>query len=146
MFEQLLHDRRRLVIGAALATVALAAMPLAVMAQAATDAPGPQSSTELGVTVKVTPKPVAPADSRWEFAIVLDTHASDLNDDLLQSATLTAADGRTLKPAGWSGAAAGGHHREGVLSFDVPAPRPTVIELRIVRPGESAPRIFCWPQ
>ena len=146
MYEQLRHNRRRIVICAALANLALVALPLAVMAQAAPDAPGTQSSTERGVTVKVTPKSVGSADSRWEFAIVLDTHVSDLNDDLLQSAALTAADGRSLKPASWAGAAAGGHHREGVLSFDLPAPRPTVIELRIVRPGESAPRIFRWPQ
>ena len=146
MVEQQPRHRRRFLDGAALAALALATLPLALMAQAAPDAPGTQSSTERGVTVKVTPKSVGSAGSRWEFAIVLDTHVSDLNDDLLQSATLTAADGSTLKPAGWAGAAAGGHHREGVLSFDVPVPRPTVIELRIVRPGESAPRTFRWPQ
>ena len=146
MFEPQPRHRRRFISAAALATLALAALPLVLMAQAAPDAPGTQSSTERGVTVKVTPKSVGSADSRWEFAIVLDTHVSDLNDDLLQSAALTAADGRSLKPASWAGAAAGGHHREGVLSFDLPAPRPTVIELRIVRPGESAPRIFRWPQ
>lgn len=146
MVEQQPRHQRRFVSGAALAALALATLPLALMAQAAPDVPSTQSSTERGVTVKVTPKSVGSADSRWEFAIVLDTHVSDLNDDLLQSTTLSAADGRTLKPAAWAGAAAGGHHREGVLSFDVPAPRPTVIELRMVRPGESAPRTFRWPQ
>jgi len=53
-------------------------------------------------------------------------------------------DVRTLKPVSWTGAAVGGHHREGVLAFDVPAPRPGAIELRIDRPGESVPRIFRW--
>lgn len=114
------------------------------LAQASFGAPAMQSSVDLGVTVKVTPKAIGPTDSRWEFGIVLDTHSADLSDDLAQSATLTTDDGRTLKPAGWTGAAPGGHHREGVLAFDVPAPRPTSIELRIVRPGESAPRSFRW--
>lgn len=79
-----------------------------------------------------------------EFSVVLDTHSADLNDDLPQSATLTTSDGRTLKPLGWTGAAPGGHHREGVLTFEIPAPRPTAVELRIARPGESEPRSFRW--
>jgi hypothetical protein len=75
---------------------------------------------------------------------VLDTHSADLSDDLVQSASLTTDDGRTLKPVRWTGAAPGGHHREGVLAFDVPTPRPALIELRIMRPGESAARTFRW--
>ncbi|MDO8777229.1 MAG: hypothetical protein Q7K57_52665 [Burkholderiaceae bacterium] len=122
----------------------LATAPLVVMAQASPEATATQSSSDQGVTVKVTPKSIGSPDSRWEFAIVLDTHSADLSDDLTQSATLTTDDGRTLKPVSWVGAAPGGHHREGVLAFDVPAPRPSAIELRMVRPGESAPRTFRW--
>ena len=122
----------------------LAASPLPTMAQAILGAPATQSSTDGGVTVKVTPKSIGPADGQWEFSVVLDTHSADLSDDLVLSAILTTNDGRTFKPASWTGAAPGGHHREGVLAFDAPAPRPTSIELRIVRPGESAPRIFQW--
>ena len=126
------------------AALLLAAMPLAVLAQATSGAPATQSSTEQGVTVKVTPKSMESAPGRWEFSVVLDTHSADLSDDLLQSATLQTGDGRTITAASWVGAAAGGHHREGVLAFDVPAPRPSAIELRIVRPGEAAPRTFGW--
>ena len=122
----------------------LAGAPVAALAQAASGAPATQSSVDRGVTVKVTPKTVGASDSRWEFRVVLDTHSADLSDDLVQSASLATGDGRTLKPSDWTGAAPGGHHREGVLAFDVPAPRPTSIELRIVRPGESAPRTFRW--
>ena len=96
------------------------------------------------MTVKVTPKLIGSPGSRWEFSIVLETHSADLSDDLTQSATLTTNDGRTLKPTGWVGAGPTGHHREGVLAFEVPAPRPTMIELRIARTGESAPRTFRW--
>ncbi|MFZ2388289.1 MAG: hypothetical protein WAW69_10865 [Polaromonas sp.] len=126
------------------AGLVLATAPLVVMAQASPEVAVTQSSSEQGVTVKVTPKSMGSADSRWEFAIVLDTHGADLSDDLTQSATLTTDDGRTLKPLSWVGAAPGGHHRDGVLAFDVPAPRPNKVELRIVRSGESDPRIFRW--
>ena len=126
------------------AGLVLAAAPLVAMAQASPEASATQSSSDQGVTVKVTPKSIGSPDSRWEFAVVLDTHSADLSDDLTQSATLATDDGRTLKPVSWVGATPGGHHREGVLAFDVPAPRPSAIELRIVRPGESAPRTFRW--
>jgi len=122
----------------------LAASPLPTMAQATPGAPTALSTADGGVTVKVTPKAIGPSDSRWEFSVVLDTHSADLSDDLVQSASLTTDDGRTFKPSSWTGAAPGGHHREGVLAFDAPAPRPASIELRIVRPGESAPRTFQW--
>ncbi len=146
MLEHLSRRRLTYGIGAGLAKLILAAAPWALMAQTAPAALDPQSSTEGGVTIKVTPLALGSAGGRRDFAIVLDTHGSDLNDDLTQSATLSAGDGRKFKPATWSGASAGGHHREGVLSFEVPAPRPTEIELRIVRPGESAPRTFRWLQ
>ncbi|MDP3310299.1 MAG: hypothetical protein Q8S56_04955 [Polaromonas sp.] len=126
------------------AGIVLATAPLGVMAQTTPGSAATQSSSGQGVTVKVTRKVTGSPDSRWEFAIVLETHSAELGDDLTQSATLAADDGRTFKPVSWIGAAPGGHHREGVLAFDVPAPRPSVIELRIARPGESAPRIFRW--
>lgn len=126
------------------AGLVLATAPLMLMAQTGPEVAVTQSSGEQGVTVKVTPKSIGSADSRWEFTIVLDTHSADLNDDLVQSATLTTDDGRTLKPLSWVGAAPGGHHRDGVLAFDVPAPRPSSVELRIVRSGVSDPRIFRW--
>ena len=126
------------------ATLVGVAAPLAALAQTSTDATATRSSSDQGVTVKVTPKLIGAADKRWEFAIVLDSHSADLSDDLTQSASLTTNDGRTIKPVSWTGAAPGGHHREGVLAFEVPAPRPSAIELRIARQGESAARIFRW--
>lgn len=129
---------------AAALVLTLAITPPAAMAQAIPATTAEQSSTERGVTVKVTPTLIGVPGRAWEFSVVLDTHSADLNDDLMQSATLTTGDGRTLKPASWTGAAPGGHHREGVLSFEVPAPQPGTIELKIERPGESLPRIFRW--
>ena len=128
----------------ALAALMFAAAPLAALAQASADAMATQSSSDQGVTVKVTPKLIGSPDRRWEFAIVLDTHSADLNDDLTQSTTLTTNDGRTFKPTDWVGAGPTGHHREGVLAFEVPPPRPGAVELKIARPGEPTPRTFRW--
>lgn len=137
----------RIWLGSALlvASALTAAVPLTAMAQARPAALPTQTSTERGVTIKVTPKPLGPDKQRWEFSIVLDTHSAELNDDLLQNATLATGDGRTLRPVRWTGAGPGGHHRQGVLTFDVAAPPSGWLELRIVRPGEPAPRAFRWP-
>jgi len=126
------------------AALMLAAAPLAAIAQASPNAMAPQTSSDRGVTVKVTPKSNGSPGSKWEFSIVLETHSVDLSDDLTQSATLTTSDGRTFKPVSWIGAAPGGHHRQGVLAFDVPAPQPSAVELSITRPGEPDPRTFRW--
>ena len=133
-----------LVLGAVSAALALTATPWAARAQTGPDATTTLSSSERGVTVMVTPQSAGLPDGRWEFAIVLDTHSADLSDDLTQSASLSTDDGRTIKPLAWAGAPPGGHHRSGVLSFQVPPPRPRTIELSILRPGEDSPRTFRW--
>lgn len=120
--------------------------PLPTLAQASPVASAPQASTEGGVTVKVTPVSIGESARPWEFSVVFDTHSAELTDDLMQSATLTTSDGRKLKPIRWAGPIPGGHHREGVLSFDVRNPAPGSVELSIARQGESAPRIFRWPR
>lgn len=103
-----------------------------------------QVSVQKGVTVKVTPKAVGADNARWQFAVVLDTHSSDLSDDLVKTATLITADGREIKPVSWTGAGPGGHHREGLLEFAMTAPWPSAIELKLERLGEAAPRVFRW--
>ena len=138
------HARGVAVLMAALAlSLPLAVAPASAQPQASVP-PTAQSSSERGVTVKVTPKAIAPDNPRWEFRVVLDTHSGDLGDDLVKTATLVTSDGRELKPVAWTGAGPGGHHREGVLEFAVPAPWPSAIELKLERAGESAARVFRW--
>jgi hypothetical protein len=96
------------------------------------------------VTVKVTPKDVAPGSATWVFAVVLDTHSQDLSDDLVKSSTLLDARGGRQAPLAWEGAPPGGHHREGMLRFKSLGPAPGAFELQIRRPGESAARVFRW--
>jgi len=103
-----------------------------------------RSSSAAGVTVKVTPKDVAPGSATWAFVVVLDTHIRDLSDDLVKTSVLLDAQGVRYAPLAWEGAPPGGHHREGVLRFKALTPAPQAIELQIRRPGESAPRSFRW--
>jgi hypothetical protein len=103
-----------------------------------------QKTVERGVTVAVTPKNVSADAKTWDFAVVLDTHSGELNDDLVKTATLLDDKGGRYVPLKWDGAGPGSHHREGVLRFNPISPRPQSIELRIQRPGEPNPRSFRW--
>lgn len=102
----------------------------------------PQTSSQSGVTVKITPRSVAGAE--WEFEVVFNTHSQELNDDPRKAALLV-ADGSVQSAAiGWQGDGPGGHHRQGLLRFTAPAASPASIELRLQRPGEASPRVFRW--
>lgn len=122
----------------------LALLGVWVLSVGAFAAPGlpSKSTSESGVTVKVTPRDLA--GPVWEFEVVFDTHWQDLADDPAKSAVLVPDDRAPMAPAGWEGAGPGGHHRSGVLRFKAVAPPPREIELRIERPGESMPRSFRW--
>ena len=117
---------------------------LAASSEAANPNLPAQTSSARGVTVKVTPQNVAGDAKMWDFAVVLDTHSADLNDDLVKSSLLLDGAGGRYAPAAWDGAPPGGHHREGVLRFKPISPRPQSIELQITRAGEDAPRSFRW--
>lgn len=121
---------------------AVAALALAGAAGAAE--PESRTSSAAGVTVKVTPKDVAPGSATWVFAVVLDTHSGELGDDLVKSSSLLDARGARHAPLAWEGAPPGGHHREGVLRFKGLGPAPGAFELQIRRPGEGAARVFRW--
>lgn len=103
-----------------------------------------KTSSAGGVTVKVTPKSVAPGVAAWEFGVVLDTHSQALEDDLVKSAVLVDSQGVRHAALAWEGAAPGGHHREGALHFKPLSPFPAAFELHISRSGEAQPRVFRW--
>jgi len=101
-----------------------------------------RSSHAAGVTVSVTPRSLS--GPVWEFEVALNTHSGDLSDDLMKTAVLVADGAPPEAPAGWQGAAPGGHHRRGVLRFKAVSPPPAAIAVRMQRPGEPAPREFRW--
>jgi len=145
---------KRRTIAIAVLAAGLASAPMFSVAQAPDKPAAPtagsareleqRTSSAAGVTVKVTPKSVAPAVAAWEFGVVLDTHSQALDDDLVKSAVLVDSQGVRHAPLAWEGAAPGGHHREGVLRFKPLSPFPDAFELLISRPGEAQPRVFRW--
>jgi hypothetical protein len=113
-----------------------------VQADPATAAAQTQSTSALGVTVKITARSVAADVDTWVFTVVLETHSQELADDLLQTVVLRTDDGRQIQPSAWKGGAPSGHHREGTLEFAAPKPHPRSVELTMQRAGETAPRSF----
>lgn len=128
--------------GLILRTFALLAACAFWSSTSAAQALPPQTSNQSAVTVKATPRNVQ--GEVWEFEVVFDTHSRELNDDLLKTATLIKADGSPVTPLAWQGDPPSGHHRKGVLRFNAVKPRPDMLELRISRSGETAPRSFKW--
>lgn len=108
----------RAVVAAALSTAliapvgpALAATSDSVVVRQATD---DQTNVGGGVTVKVGRLEAADTVA---FKVVLDTHSVNLDAfDLAQLAVLRTSSGEEIAPLAWD-APAGGHHREGTLSF-----------------------------
>jgi hypothetical protein len=96
-----------------------------------------------GVTVRVKPKPIAAGTRELVFGVSLDTHSQPLDDNLGET-TVLVVDGTALKPARVSGSGPGGHHRDVLLSFDVPSADFKSVELRTQRAGESSARTFRW--
>lgn len=123
-----------------LAAGVLAVTPVAVSAATLVQ----QTSSDRGVTVRATPRDLSPKAKTWEFEIVLETHSQDLGDDLKAVSWLIGEGGGRLAPTAWEGDPPGGHHRKGVLRFAPLTPVPAIVELRIMRPGESTPRSFRW--
>jgi hypothetical protein len=134
--------------GVRLLSMATGSQPLPAPAAVGTD----QARISEGgqVTVKATwPRPAA----GLVFTIVMDTHAVDLDGyDLAQLAVLRVDGGPDLAPVGWD-APAGGHHREGTLTFPteqggkpVIGAQTRTIEL-IIRDVAGVPeRVLTWEQ
>jgi hypothetical protein len=104
-----------------------------------------QTSSEGPVTVQATP---ALTDDGLVFEIVLDTHSVDLDSlDLTQLAVLRIDEGQAMVPSAWT-APAGGHHRQGTLTFAAAETSSVVsarsIELIIRDVGGVPERSFQW--
>ena len=82
-----------------------------------------------------------------EFYVTVDTHAVDLDPLDLADATIRNDRGETMTARQWA-APKGGHHRQGVLSFDGDAQTflsgSTWIELVILGVGDAPERTLRW--
>jgi hypothetical protein len=108
-----------------------------------------QTSQAGAVTIKAT----------WQgpgvgpvFAVVLDTHAVNLDSyDLAQLAMLSTDEGVEAAPSSWD-APAGGHHRQGTLSFPATTadgsplitPETQVLRLSIREVGGIPETVLQW--
>ncbi len=73
-----------------------------------------QNSAQSGIDI--TAQPVI-QNGEMEIQLGLDTHSGSLDWDLVRTASLRDASGRTYSPLAWNGTPPGGHHRNGVLHF-----------------------------
>ncbi|MCX6813119.1 MAG: hypothetical protein NTV77_01350 [Candidatus Azambacteria bacterium] len=96
------------------------------------------------VIVSVTPIEFGKGAKLWKFDVAFNTHSGSLDQDITQIATLVDGKGNTYKPIRWDGAGPGGHHREGVLSFNPVQPAPAYVELKIKDVGGVNERSFRW--
>ncbi len=101
-----------------------------------------KTDDQVNVTVVVTPLDLLPQSAQWKFDIGMNTHSVELDQDMMKSVILIDDQGKEYKPINWEGPV-GGHHREGVLTFNLVTPTPKSVELKISNIG-SVVRTFFW--
>lgn len=112
-----------------------AAGAVAVPAEAREDSQG-------AVNVQVTP--AGGTSSTLIFRVSMNTHSVELDYDMTKIAALTDDQGGTYPAKSWDGAS-GGHHRQGSLTFEVPAgAAPKSLELNLAGIGGVPSRLFKW--
>src|SRR3989344_2269168 len=99
-----------------------------------------KTASEGGITIAVTPQMLD--ETEFRFRITLDTHAGELDADLAQVSTLIDDQGRIYKPSSWEGDLPGGHHREGMITFNQIIPAPKSVGLKIKNIGGVPERSF----
>ena len=97
------------------------------------------------VTVTVTPEVIdlSSKAAEWKFNVVMNTHSVELDQDLVEVATLSDDDGQEYRPLRWEGSPVGGHHREGALVFAPIMPYPQHLILNI-KGVDGTRRSFSW--
>lgn len=103
-----------------------------------------QTNSEGEITVKATPEKVSEDKKAWSFRILLDTHTGSIDEDLIKNATLVDNKGEKIMPIAWDGDPPGGHHREGVLVFDLFSQTPKSVTLILRSVGGIDERKFNW--
>ncbi len=104
----------------------------------------PQINSEGSVEVEVTLVEISDASDSWQFKIVLNTHSVELDQDLTKITLLVDDKGNEYQSLSWEGAPPGGHHREGILTFNSISPQPSSIELVVKDIDGIKERKFTW--
>ena len=101
-----------------------------------------KTDDQVSVTVVITPTDLSPQSTEWKFDIGMNTHSVELDQDMMKSVVLIDDQGKEYKPLKWEGPV-GGHHREGVLTFNRIMPTPKSIEMKVSGIGDVV-RSFTW--
>lgn len=96
-----------------------------------------------GVRVAVTPEALSAAGP-VKFAISLNTHSVELDQDLTAVAELRDDQGNSYRPEKWDGSPPGGHHRQGTLIFPALQSPAKSVTLVIRDVADVAERMFSW--
>lgn len=105
-----------------------------------------ESQTSEADGVVITVKPLFSVDEKtsfWNFQLTLDTHSTELSEDLTAASLLLDETGRTYQPITWEGDPPGGHHRQGILKFRSITPQPKSITLKLERFSKTN-QVFTW--
>ncbi len=102
-----------------------------------------KSDNKNSVRVDVRPVQLLPGKPA-KFEIRMNTHAGDLNQDLVAVCSLTDSSGREYLPTSWDGSPPGGHHRSGVLEFPELGDTAQSITLVIREVADVPERVFDW--
>jgi len=97
---------------------------------------------QANVTVTVTPIQLSRNSDEWKFNVVMDTHSVELDQNMINIVVLIDDQGTRYSPLNWEGSS-GGHHREGVLTFQGIVTSTKFIELKISGIGDVT-RDFTW--
>lgn len=103
-----------------------------------------KSDDQPPISIEITPIEFGQDAKLWKFALVFDTHSGSLDQDPTKVVSLTDDKKNTYQPTTWEGPGPGGHHREGVLTFNPIQPLPEYIELKIENVGGITERSFRW--
>lgn len=101
-----------------------------------------KTEEQASVTLVVTPIDLSQNSKEWKFDVGMNTHSVELDQDMGKVTVLVDDQGKEYKPISWEGPA-GGHHREGVLTFNQVTPIPKSIMLKISGIGNVV-RTFTW--
>jgi hypothetical protein len=103
-----------------------------------------QSNSEKAVGVDVTPLNLTSGGATLEFEVAFNTHSVDLSFDPAAISILRDGTGREYPAVAWEGSGPGGHHRSGVLRFQMPEAASDSVELVIQGVAGVPERVFHW--
>ncbi len=105
------------------------------------NSPTPQIDSQNSVDVSVS---LLPGSGTLDFRVEMNTHSVELNNDMAEAGEMTDSGGKIYKPLAWEGSGPEGHHRGGILSFEMPPANTRFVELKLKDIGGVKERVFKW--